>query len=118
LKRLRPLKTLGFESLINYFTASERLKRAEQIQDTELAIVKQSDELVQATVREYHIDIDLQNRSVLHDCADWARVSSTKKFCKHVARLFLSVEKQRATEILKDIYDNEEAWQFKPYSKS
>ena len=69
-------------------------------------------------IREYHIDVDLQNRSVLHDCADWARVSSTKKFCKHVAKLFLSVEKQRAAEILKDIYDNEEAWQFKPYVQS
>lgn len=111
-------KNTSFESLINYFTASERLKRAEQIQDSELTIVKQTGELVQATVREYHIDVDLQNRSVLHDCADWARVSSTKKFCKHVAKLFLSVEKQTAAEILKDIYDNEEAWQFKSYVQS
>jgi hypothetical protein len=29
--------------------------------------------------------------------------------------LFLWMDKQRATEILRNIYDNEEAWQFKPY---
>lgn len=108
-------KDTSFESLLNYFTASERLKRAEQIQDSELTIVNETGEHLQATIREYHIEVDLQNRSVLHDCADWARVSSTRKFCKHVAKLFLSIEKQRATEILKDIYDHEEAWQFKPY---
>ncbi len=118
LEAFAPPRDTSFESLMNYFTAPERLKRAEQIQESELVILKETGDHLQATIREYHIDIDLQSRSVLHDCADWGRVSSTRKFCKHVARLFLSMGKQRATEILKDIYDNEEAWQFKPYVQS
>jgi uncharacterized protein YecE (DUF72 family) len=118
LEAFAPPRDTSFESLMNYFTAPERLKRAEQIEESELVILKETGDHLQATIREYHIDVDPQSRSVLHDCADWGRVSSTRKFCKHVARLFLSMGKQRATEILKDIYDNEEAWQFKPYVQS
>ena len=108
-------KDLSFGSLINYFVPPERLKRAEQIQDSELEVTKHTNAQVEAAIREYHIAIDAQTRTILHDCADWERVSSTKKLCKHVAKLFLWIDKQRATEILRNIYDNEEAWQFKPY---
>jgi uncharacterized protein YecE (DUF72 family) len=109
---------MSLENLISYLTAPARLNRAEQIKESELAIVQETGEHLEATIREYHIDVDLQNKSISHDCADWARVSSTKKFCKHMARLFLSIDRRRATEILKDIYDNEETWQFKPYVQS
>jgi uncharacterized protein YecE (DUF72 family) len=117
LEAFEPPRDTSFQNLIKYFTASERLKRAEQIQDSELTILKQTDDPIQATIRDYHIEVDVQGKKVLHDCADWERVSSTKKFCKHVAKLFFSIERQRAAEILKDIYGNEEAWQFRPYAQ-
>jgi len=37
--------------------------------------------------------IDLGNRLVLHDCADWSRVLPSKRFCKHVGKLLLSLLK-------------------------
>jgi uncharacterized protein YecE (DUF72 family) len=115
LETFAPPKDTSFESLMTYFTASERLKRAEQIQDSELTILKQTRDQVSATIRDYHIEVDVEGKRLLHDCADWERVSLTKKFCKHVAKLFLSIERRRAAVILKDIYGNEEAWQFGPY---
>jgi hypothetical protein len=105
---------MSFGSLIRYFVPTERLKRAEQIQDSELEITKRTNEQIEATIREYHVAINIPARTIMHDCADWGKVSSTKKLCKHVTKLFLSIDKQRATEILRSIYDNEEAWQFKP----
>ncbi len=108
-------KTMDFESLMRYFVPAERLKRAEQINDRELTIIKQTDESVEAMIRGYHIVIDITMKMILHDCADWGKILSTKKLCKHVARLLLSIDRQGAAQILQKMYSEEEAWQFKPY---
>ena len=108
-------KSMNFESLINYFVTPERLKRAEQIPDSDLTITKQVSERLEAKFREYHIVVDAKEKIILHDCADWGRVSSTKKLCKHVAKLLLLIDREQATAILRDLYQREEAWQFKPY---
>jgi hypothetical protein len=117
LESFAPPKDMGFRSLLDYFVPTERLKRAEQIHDDELQVIEDKDEQVEAMVREYHITIDVEAKTITHDCADWARVSSTKKLCKHVAKLLLSIDNQRATKILRNLYDSEEAWQFKPFEK-
>jgi hypothetical protein len=72
-------------------------------------------ERLEARLREYHIVIDAREKIILHDCADWGRVSSTKKLCKHLAKLLLSIDRGQASEILRDLYQRKEAWQFKPY---
>jgi uncharacterized protein YecE (DUF72 family) len=109
-------KNTNFDSLINYFVTPERLNRAEQISDADLTVTEQVNERVEAKLREYHMVIDTREKVILHDCADWERVSSTKRLCKHLAKLLLSIERERATEILKNLYEQEETWQFKLYS--
>jgi uncharacterized protein YecE (DUF72 family) len=108
-------RNMNFDSLINYFVPPERLKRAEQIQDSDLTITKQGSERLEARLREYHIIVDAREKIILHDCADWERVASTRKLCKHLAKLFLSIEREEANRILRDLYQQEEIWQFKPY---
>jgi uncharacterized protein YecE (DUF72 family) len=115
LEAFAPPKDTSFDNLINYFVSPERLKRAEQIPDTDLTITKRVDERLEARVREYHIVVDAGEKTIFHDCADWERVSSTKKLCKHVAKLFLSIDREEANGILQDLYGHEEAWRFKHY---
>jgi uncharacterized protein YecE (DUF72 family) len=111
-------RDLGFENLMHYFVPAERLKRAEQISDSELTITKQTDNHIEAVIKEYHAIIDLDTKTIFHDCADWGKISSTKKLCKHVAKLLLSMNRERATRMLRGIYSREETWQFRPYTKS
>jgi uncharacterized protein YecE (DUF72 family) len=107
---------LNFETLIRYFMDAERLKRAQRIRDDELAIQKETDEQIRAIVREYHIVIDLQNRTILHDCADWSKMLPNKRLCKHLGKLLISLDKEKATRILREIYAKKESWEFKPYT--
>jgi uncharacterized protein YecE (DUF72 family) len=102
----------SFESLMHYFVPSERLRRAEQIEDRELAILKQNADMVEAAIRGYHIIINAEARSISHDCADWGKTLTTKKLCKHVAKLLLSMNRTTATEILKKMYNEQAKWQF------
>ncbi len=112
---VRP-KESSFESLMQYFVTTARFERAQQIQDRELEIEEQTDTRVRASIRDYHIMIDVEDKVILHDCADWQKLLSTKKLCKHVAKLLLSINRERASKLLKDVYECEETWQFKPYT--
>lgn len=108
-------KRMEFEELLRYFTAPGRLERAREIADDELAIKGDADDRVEAAIREYHISIDLKNGIISHDCADWGKILSTKKLCKHIAKLLLTIDRERATQILENLYTQKERWQFKPY---
>jgi len=110
-------KEMTFEDLLNDFIDKPRLKRAQSIKDEELIIQEVSDDQVKALIRDYHIVIDLGNHVILHDCADWSRVLLSKTFCKHLGKLLLSLNRQKASSILKQIYANKEAWHFKAYTE-
>jgi uncharacterized protein YecE (DUF72 family) len=106
---------LDFEGLLRAFLDADRVKRAEGIKDDELRIEKETDERVEAAIRGYRIVIDFEARMIFHDCADWSKMLPSKRFCKHVGKLLLSMDKERATNMLRKIYSQKEAWQFKPY---
>jgi len=108
-------KEMSFESLLHSFMDVNRLKRAERIKDNELRIVKETENRIEAVIRDYHIVIDLGTSTILHDCPDWSRVLPTKKLCKHVGKLLLSIDGEKAVQVLMKMYAQKETWQFKPY---
>lgn len=110
-------KDMTCESLLQYFVPGERLKRAEQIVDNELTIQKRDSTRIEATVRDYHIIVDMQAATISHDCADWERLATINKLCKHIAKLLLSIGKEDSTKLLREIYTHQQKWRFLPYSK-
>lgn len=109
-------KDATFDELMRYFTAAGRLERARSISDDQLAISRATGERVEATLREYRIMIDTRSKSIMHDCADWEKIISTKKLCKHIAKLLLSIDKQQATGILRGLYSQKDSWQFTTFA--
>jgi len=109
-------KELSFDELMRYFTAAGRLERARALPDNELNIKKATREQVEATLREYHILIDANSKTIKHDCADWEKIMSTKKLCKHITKLLLSIDKKVATDILRELYAGKESWQFRTFA--
>jgi len=110
-------KQMTVETLLNSFIDKPRLKRAQRIKDEELTIQEITDNQIRALIRDYHIVIDFGNRIVLHDCADWSRVLPNKRFCKHIGKLLLSLDKKEASKILQQIFAEKENWEFKPYTE-
>ncbi|UCF58893.1 MAG: DUF72 domain-containing protein [Candidatus Bathyarchaeota archaeon] len=110
-------KKMTFENLLDAFIDKPRLKRAQRIDDKELTIQEETDDQIRALIRDYHIVVDVGNRALQHDCADWIRMLLSKRFCKHIGKLLLSLDRQRATNILKQIYSDREKWEFKPFTE-
>lgn len=110
-------KEMSFEGLLRSFIDDRRLKRAERIKDDELKVVNETSERIEAVIRDYNIVIDLETRTILHDCADWSRVLPNKRLCKHIGKLLLTIDREKAAKILGKIYAQKDTWQFKPYTQ-
>ncbi|MFQ6052892.1 MAG: DUF72 domain-containing protein [Candidatus Bathyarchaeia archaeon] len=105
---------LSVADLLMRFTTTSRLRRAEGIGDDELDITGNSGGVITAAIRDYAIVIDRGRRVLRHDCDDWRKGLEAKRMCKHIAKLFLSLPRMQAKEILTDIWERREGWRFEP----
>jgi uncharacterized protein YecE (DUF72 family) len=105
-------KGLSVADLMLRFTDTGRLSRAEKIKDSELTINANTGGRIQAEIRDYFIDVDIEGRVLRHDCDDWRKGADRKRLCKHVAKLFLSIPSSQAESLLSDIWENKDGWRF------
>jgi len=105
----------NIENLLTAFTDEGRLKRAREIADSELKLETATSQRIEAAIRNYHITIDANTKTIEHDCEDWTKGLVARRFCKHVAKLFLSIEGTQAMSMLKNIHTHRNEWQFKTY---
>ena len=101
------------EELLSHLIDWKRIARARRINDRDVNFLKISDKLIKAKIRDYKVIIDVENRLISHDCADWARTAVEKKFCKHLAKIFLLLPKHTAALLLKTIISERDQWTFK-----
>jgi len=102
---------LSVGDLLLRFMGAARLTRAEQIGDSEIRLVRDSDR-IEASVGEYIIEVDLRDRVLRHNCADWSKGLDQKRICKHVGKLFLTIPEKTASAILRDLWEKKEKWRF------
>jgi len=111
------IRKMSFSELLNFFMDKGRIRRAKDIKDEEVVIQEISNTVVKAKVRRYQVVIDLENRVILHNCADWSRCVPVKQFCKHLGKVVMVLPKAEATELLRRICLELEKWEFKPYTE-
>ena len=111
----KEIEKMNSPQLLGIFMDEGRMNRAKGIKDKEVTIKEFSDNLITATVREYNVVFDFQERTILHDCADWSRCIPAKQFCKHVGKVLLMLPQEKAMDILQQVALEREKWEFKPY---
>jgi len=99
------------EQIVKEFSGEKRFERALDIPDSAVDI-KVEDRRIEAKVKEYTVVIDLDEKIIIHNCEDWRKRVDSKKFCKHVAKVFLMIPKEKALKVLNDIISNFEEWSF------
>ncbi len=111
----KEIEQMSFEKLLNMFMDRGRLSRARGIRNEEVRFEEISNDRVKASIRNYHLFVDLKNLAMLHNCADWSLCAPAKQFCKHVGKVMMSIPRQKAMKIMKQIALEREKWEFKPY---
>jgi len=109
------ISELSVEGLLLKLTDAARFERGRDIGDQELAIEESSEDMIKATIRDYVIELSLDGKMLKHNCDDWRKGLIVRRFCKHVVKLFLSLQSDQAREILKDIVENRDLWAFQVY---
>jgi len=96
---------------LKVLAGEKRFQRALEISDAEVSY-QVSERGVSARVKAYKVEIDRAERRVFHDCEDWKKLAESKRFCKHLVKLFLLLPRETAVSILSDIVSNLEEWSF------
>ena len=110
-----PNSTENLGELLQHFVSSSRLSRAVGMSDQALEIKRVSKnplkiETIVHGSQDYILVLDEAQRQIQHNCPDWKRVSVLHRFCKHVAKLFLLLEKDESIRVLQSL--QEESWDF------
>ncbi len=93
----------SLEQLLRLFLGDPRLQRAREIDDSLVSISKESSGVIEGKVKDYSVRIDFANHTVLHDCQDWRNNVASKNMCKHLGKFLLTLDQEKATEVLKQV---------------
>ncbi|MFX1256425.1 MAG: hypothetical protein ACFFAN_01055 [Promethearchaeota archaeon] len=116
-------KSSNFNALLKAFLDRGTLNRAAAVKESDFNIIKFDaekgiikTEVIGSKEETYYIDINLNNKILKHNCHDFqTRRAANKKFCKHIARLFLLLKERNeesAAIFLNKIGVNINEWEF------
>jgi len=112
-----------FKNLFKIFVDEATAGRSASILNSHIKLLRFDDKIgiLKATVKgsqenSYNVEINVGLKILKHDCHDFqTKKSKSKKFCKHLARLFFLIKEQNensATYFLKEIGENINEWEF------
>jgi hypothetical protein len=107
-----PVIEKGVENLLLNFSSQEILNAARSIPDRDLSLREDSRRHLAAYVEDTTVDIDFEQQTIIHRCPIWAQSISEKKSCRHVARVFMIIDPDRARSILSLLRSALDEWKF------
>lgn len=108
---LESLKGGGVKEVLKALAGERRFQRGLEISGSEVEYSLTGRGLA-ARVRNYRVEVDRAERRIIHDCEDWKKSAESKRFCKHMVKLFLSLPEEVSKELLEDLLSNFEEWSF------
>lgn len=73
---------------------------------------KSTERRIEAKIRDYFIEINLEKRTLTHNCDDWRKGLGIRRICKHIGKLFLQLPSETSTSILEDMIKEKDKWRF------
>ena len=111
--RSKKVDELTLEQLLRSFLGAPRLQRAMEMDDSLVSITDSSPDHLAGKVKEYVVEIDVKNHTIIHDCQDWAKNIDSSNMCKHLGKFLLTIDPAQATTLLRGVFSNMKQWTFK-----
>lgn len=100
------------ENFMVDLTEKEIIHEAKFIPDTDFSLREDSKRSLAAYLGDTTVEINLDERKIIHYCPIWTKTSLKKKFCSHIVKFMLSIDDKRSKEILTLINSSIEKWDF------
>jgi uncharacterized protein YecE (DUF72 family) len=91
---------------------SDQARIARGLKLPEPTFSQKSSTHVTGTLRNYLFDIDVDHKTIQHNCDDWRKGMQQKRLCKHMNKLFSSLSPQQSEAILLDVIQHKSNWRF------
>ena len=108
----RRAEELTLEQMLRLFLGAARFQRAKEIDDSLVSVSESRADHIGGKVKDYVIEIDLQKRTILHNCEDWRKNLDSKNMCKHLGKFLLTLDEKAATDLLREVLANLNNWTF------
>ncbi len=99
------------DAALGRFMDPIRMDRAKRIDSQDVEITRDG-AVILARVKDYRVEFDPIQRTLVHDCEDWEKLVERKDFCKHVGKFFLSLPEAEALDLLESIASSRDSWKF------
>lgn len=107
-----PVSRGTVEDLLLTFAKREILEEGRAIGDDDLSLREDSKKRLAAYVGDTTVDIDFEERVIVHHCGLWSKSVSEKKFCPHIIKLLLNINPEKGGRILSLIHSSLDNWKF------
>jgi len=94
-----------------------RLARSFTIPDDDVKVNEANGRVINATVRDYTLRMDMLSKTIVHDCGDWERAVETRQLCKHIGKVLLTISEKVALQWVSAIQENLDGWKFQQPKK-
>jgi hypothetical protein len=108
----KKIDELSLEQLLRLFLGPSRFGRISEIDDSLVSNVERSPEGIKGKVKDYVVQINFKNRTILHDCQDWRNNMAAKMMCKHLGKFLQRIDEMSATDLLQGTLKNKDQWSF------
>ncbi len=94
-----------------------RLARSFTIPDEDVSVKVADSELIEASIRDYNLTMEMSSKTIVHDCGDWERSIETRQLCKHIGKVLLTIPEDTALVWASRIQENIDGWNFRQPKK-
>jgi uncharacterized protein YecE (DUF72 family) len=107
-----PIVDRSVEKQLLAFADEETIDLAQSIPKKDFSLREESKRTLAAYIGDTTVDINFEQCTIVHRCSTWAESSLEQKFCPHILKLFLSINRDRAKAALALIQSNLNDWKF------
>jgi uncharacterized protein YecE (DUF72 family) len=107
-----PVGEKKLEQQLLGLSSQDILDAGRSMPDAEFSLREDSKLRIAAYVEDTTVDIDIEERVIVHRCPLWSESISDKKLCPHVVKVFCGINPAKAKIVLSDIYSNLNVWKF------
>jgi hypothetical protein len=80
--------------------------------EDDIKITRNTQEIIEAEIKNYNMTLDLKAKRLRHDCDDWRKGADSKRLCKHLNKLFLILPPGQSRKILEKMWEDRDDWNF------
>ncbi len=108
-----PIASRTVGELFGNFADAETLRQAQLIPNSDVSLRQDNKRALAGYIGDTTVDVNFEDHTIMHYCSKWSQSSLEKRFCPHIAKLFLSIDSGRAKIALSSVASTLDSWKFK-----